>query len=254
MKIGIIAAMPEEAGAIVRCASSLVKEIIGNRTCYRFLHGKHAVLVMQAGMGFDNAARSAETIIDSFAPDLLLSAGFCGGIAPELQVGDTVVASGFVIASGATVQQVPIELPAFTRKPVKELTDHGKRAFESLFVSTPTVMNKAAIAKLLPDQASFPVVEMESAAIALIAVENKIPFLAIRTVSDPRNEELQFSIEEFCDAQLNISIPKVLLTLFKRPQILPQLLRLARYSRTAGLSLGTSVEILLSTIRYTESI
>lgn len=237
MKIGIIAAMPEEASTIVRCASSPVKEIIGNRTCYRFLYCEHEVCVMQGGMGFDNAARSAETMIDSFAPDLLVSAGFCGGVASELLVGDIAVACGFVIASGAGVQQVPIEMPVFIKKLLRELTDHGKRAFESLFVSTPTVMNKAAIAVLLNDHASFPVVEMESAAIALIAVEKKTPFLAIRAVSDPRGEELQFSIEEFCDAQLNISIPRVLLTILKRPVIIPQLIRLARNSRVASKSL-----------------
>jgi len=248
MNIGIIAAMPEEAAAIIRCASSPIKEKIGNRISYRFVHGEHSVVVMQSGMGFDNAARGAELIVDRFSPDLLLSAGFCGGIAPELQVGDSAVACGFTIVSGTTLQEVPIEMPAFIRKLVRVLTDGGERAFETLFVSTPTVMNKASIAALLPEKSPLPVVEMESAAIALVAVEKKIPFLAVRTVSDPSSEELLFSIDEFCDTNQNISIPKVLLTILKRPVIIPQLIRLARNSRIAANALSTAIESFLSTV------
>lgn len=249
MKIGIIAAMPEEVSAILRCASSPAQERISNRICYRFVQSEHEIVVMHAGMGFDNAARSAESLIDGFAPDLLLSAGFCGGIDSELLVGDTVVAVHYAIASETTLENIPIAIPGISKKVVRTMTDSGIRAFESFFVSTPAVMNKATIAALLPDYAKYPTVEMESSAIALVAVEKKIPFFAIRTVSDPRSEELLFSIEEFCDKQLNISIPRVLLTIVKRPYILPQLLRLARNSRIAGRSLTTSIEIILSSIR-----
>jgi adenosylhomocysteine nucleosidase len=89
---------------------------------------------------------------------------------------------------------------------------------------------------------------MESAAIAIVAVENGIPFCGIRAVSDPFDEELGFSLDEFCDQRMRIRIPRVLLTIARKPRIIPQLIRLARNSRVAGASLSQAVERFLSVL------
>jgi adenosylhomocysteine nucleosidase len=109
-------------------------------------------------------------------------------------------------------------------------------------------MHKKQLAALLPAAAPYPVVEMESAAIALVAVENGIPFSAIRTVSDPFDEELAFSLDEFCDDRMRIRILRVLLTVARKPRIIPQLLRLAGNSRVAAASLSQAVKRFLSVI------
>jgi adenosylhomocysteine nucleosidase len=246
MLIGIVVAMPEEARAIARCASSPAQETIANRPCHRFTLNGNQIVLMQGGMGFDNAAHAAEALIAAFTPDILISAGFCGAVAAELQVGDCAVACGLAIIENKTVAPVPIDLARHSRELAQRLADKGKRSSQSLFVSTPTTMNKNAIAALLPEKAPLPVVEMESGAIALIAAGQKIPFMAVRTVSDPRHEELQFTLEEFCNKQLAISIPKVLWTIARRPAIIPQLLRLARYSTIAADSLAVAIGTLLT--------
>ncbi len=110
--------------------------------------------------------------------------------------------------------------------------------FAGLFVSTTAIMQKDRLAALLPANAPYPVVEMESSAIALVAAENGIPFIGLRTVSDPFDEELGFSLDEFCDQRMRIRIPKVLLTVARKPRIIPQLFRLARNSRVAAASLS----------------
>jgi adenosylhomocysteine nucleosidase len=92
------------------------------------------------------------------------------------------------------------------------------------------------------------VVEMESAAIALVAGENGIPFVALRTVSDPFGEELGFALDEFCDDRMRIRIPKVLFTIARKPRIIPQLIRLARNSRVAATSLSLAMERFLATV------
>jgi adenosylhomocysteine nucleosidase len=102
-------------------------------------------------------------------------------------------------------------------------------------------MLKSRLAARLPSAAPYPVVEMESAAIAIIAVENGIPFCGIRAVSDPFDEELGFSLDEFCDKKMRIRIPKVLLAIARKPRIIPQLFRLSRNSRVAAESLSQAV-------------
>lgn len=246
MNIGIIAAMPEEANAILRCASSSFKEILATKTCYRFVLNNNQIMLMQSGMGFDNAAQATEALVVAFQPDLIISAGFCGAIAPELKVGDCTVACGLTILENKTFAPIPIVLARYGRDLIQRLTGNGVRAVQSLFVSTRSTMCKRDIAALLPEKAQLPVVEMESSAIALIAAGQKIPFVAVRTVSDPRHEELQFSLDEFCGRDMAISIRKVISTIARRPRIIPQLFRLARYSGIASVSLTHAMNTLLA--------
>jgi adenosylhomocysteine nucleosidase len=89
---------------------------------------------------------------------------------------------------------------------------------------------------------------MESAAIAMIAAENGIPFVGIRSVSDPADEELGFALDEFCDGQMRIRIHRVLYTVMKKPRIIPQLFRLARNSRIAGTELSKAVKGFLASV------
>lgn len=248
MQIGIITAMPEESAALLHCAASWDKQTFGSLTGYCFRHGSHTIVLIQGGMGFDNAARAAETLLANFTPELLISTGFCGAVAPQLQVGDTVVACEYGIAGSTALESVPVPLLPITREFAHQQATAGARTFSSLFVSTPSVMNKNAVARLIPADAPFPIVEMESAAIAIVAVEHNIPYLAIRTVSDPRSEELDFSLDEFCDSQMQLRIPKVLLTILKRPRIIPQLMRLAKNSKTAAASLTTAFSSLLPSL------
>jgi adenosylhomocysteine nucleosidase len=205
--------------------------------------GGHDIMLLESGMGFDNAAGAAEVVIRADRPDLLISVGFCGGIDPELQTGDVVVAKQVVIVTGDGLEEVPVTLSKAGQTFVARQS--GARVFGGLFASTPVIMSKRKLAEMLPPECPFPVVEMESAAIAIIAVEQGIPLLAIRAVSDPADEELGFSLDEFCDAGLRIRPHRVLLTILRKPHIIPQLVRLARNSRLAAGNLTAAVEKLL---------
>jgi adenosylhomocysteine nucleosidase len=79
-------------------------------------------------------------------------------------------------------------------------------------------------------------------------VENGIPFMGIRTVSDAADEELGFSLDEFTDHNLRIRPHKVALTILRKPWIMPQLIRLGRNSRIAADSLSQAVARLLASL------
>ena len=248
MRIGIITAMPEETGALLKRLGAVEKIAGWNLKACRCNLSGHDITLCEAGMGFDNAVRGAETIIREARPDLLISTGFCGGISPELKVGDVVVATSVVIVSGKLVEAVSVEIPALCSNFVVRMAAEGARVFGGRFASTPEIMAKAQLAAVLPGDPRCQVVEMESAAIAIAAVENGIPFVGIRAVSDPFDEELGFSLDELCDEHMCISIPRVLLTVLRKPRIIPQLIRLARNSRVAGANLARAVEQFLAKI------
>jgi adenosylhomocysteine nucleosidase len=246
MKIGIITAMPEETHSVARAIGGARNNLINGLVVLQGAFAGHDILIVEAGMGFNKAAKAAEKLVQQVCPDMIISAGFCGGISAELQVGDVVVATGLTIVSEKSLDNVPVEIPSFCKNFVVRQAAEGHRVFGGLFASTPVIMQKSLLATQLPADAPFPVVEMESAAVAIIAVENGIPFAGIRSVSDPFDEELGFSLDEFCDDRMRIRIPKVLLTIARKPRIIPQLIRLARSSRVAAASLSQAVERFLA--------
>jgi adenosylhomocysteine nucleosidase len=248
MKIGIITAMPGESQAIIRALQHAKKIRTGERTMYQAQFRGHEIVVAEAGMGFANAAQAARQLMGKLRPDLMISAGFCGGISAELQVGDAVVAVGLLIVSETGLQEVPATIPAICQDFVSRQAEQGSRVFAGLFATTTAIMQKSRLAALLPADAPYPVVEMESAAIALEAAENGIPVIGLRTVSDPLDEELGFSLDDFCDDTMRIRIPRVLLTVVRKPRIIPQLIRLARNSRIAAASLAQAMERFLAVV------
>ena len=249
MKIAVITAMPEEYRAVTACFGSVGVIRVGALKTAIFHTKEHEFLVVESGMGFDNAARAVEALISDDCPDLLISAGFCGGIAPELQAGDVVVAKKITIANEEGFEDVPVLLSGIGQNFVSRQAAEGKRTVGGLFVSASIITSKARLADLLSGQYPNPVVEMESGAIAIVAAENNIPLLAIRAVSDIATEELRFTLDEFCDSELRrICIHKVLLTVLRKPRIMPQLMRLYRSSRRAAESLTTALSSLFATL------
>lgn len=245
MKIAIITAMPVETRAIAQSIGGVKTRSIGRLSVRQGTLAGHEIIIVEAGMGFHNAATAAEDLIREAHPDMIISAGFCGGVSAELRVGDVVVATDLTIVSDNGRESVPVEISAASRNFVVRQTAKGRRVFGALFASTTSIMPKSRLALMLPAD-SCTVVEMESAAIAIVAVENNIPFGGIRAVSDPLDEELGFSLDEFCDPQMRVRIPRVLLTIARKPRIIPQLIRLARNSRVAAASLSQAMERFLA--------
>jgi adenosylhomocysteine nucleosidase len=249
MEIAVITAMPEEYRAVADCLGTATAARVGSLRAGRFSQAGHEFLLVESGMGFHNAARAAEMLIRNGRPDLLVSTGFCGGIAPGLLAGDVVVAKDIIIAGDGGFEEIPVPLSPVGRNFVAYQMSEGKRTVGGTFVSTATVTSKKRLAAMLPGSYLNPVVEMESGAVAIIAAENNIPLLAIRAVSDCAAEELGFSLNEFCDPDLRrIRTGKVLLTILRKPRIIPQLLRLSRSSRTAAESLAAALSRLFSTL------
>jgi len=242
MKIGIITAMPEETRAILKKAVQVTKTRLDRHRIWHFGVGGHEITLFEAGMGSRNAG-SAASAAASEKPDLMISAGFGGGVLPGLKIADVLVAEQLFAWTGTGLEQATV--------PLYEL-DNSRTSFllRGSFVTCDSILNKRQLAELLPKSAKQPVVEMESAAVAGVAVEHGIPFLGIRAISDPWDEELGFSITEFCDDKMRIRALKVFATILRRPYIIPQLIRLARNSRMAAKGLGTAMHRLLQQLPH----
>jgi len=249
MKIGIITAMPEEYRAVANSLGVAAAAQIGAFRASYFSLAGHEFLLVESGMGFTNAAKAAEMLVHDGHPDLIVTTGFCGGVAPELLAGNIVVAQEIIIANKDGFDAVPIQLSSIGQNFVARQAAEGKHVVGGTFISASVIMSKKRLTGMLSDSYSNPVVEMESGAIAMVAAENNIPLLAIRAVSDSAAEELGFSLNEFCDRDMRrIRIHKVLLTILRKPRIIPQLVRLSRSSLQAAESLTATLFRLFSSI------
>lgn len=241
MKIVIVTAMPEESGAVMQRARGRKKTVLDSRRRYGFSMAGHDLVLVESGMGMLNAGWAA-TLLAAEAPDLMVSAGFGGAVLPGLGVGELVMAQQILHWSGTEFEDVAVGFYGLNAVAENLSLRRGT------FVSCDLILNKRDLARRLPPHAVNPVVEMESAAVARIAAGHGIPFLAMRAISDPWDEELDFTIHEFCDDSMRIRPTRVLATILRRPAIIPQLIRLAGTSRVAAAGLARGMERLLTAI------
>lgn len=115
------------------------------------------IALVRAGVGKVRAKEATERIIKDFSPELLISAGFCGGLIEELRVGDVVV-SDF---------------------------EDGK-----LFCSDRTLFTHAEKTAARRQQSNAVIVDMESEAVYSVAKKHNIPFIAIKSVSDGIRDDI----------------------------------------------------------------
>ncbi|WP_026841510.1 phosphorylase family protein [Citrifermentans bremense] len=250
--LGAVAAMPQEIAPLLRRVRRFQKEKISGFNLYRFDCGSTRVALIESGMGPDHAALATAALIRSASPHVILNFGFCGGVLPGLTVGDLVLAERvFALAGGRLSEALTPPLP-LTSPILESCRKRGLSSRRGSFITATGVVNKRALAQTLEGSIHEPVLEMESAAVFREAGKAGIEAVALRGVSDPAEEELGFDIAEICDSELNLSPWRLVLTLAKRPLLVPQLIRLARNSKVAGANLALGVELALLALSETQ--
>lgn len=186
--------MGSELEMLLPIVEDIKENTINGYTIRQGRMGDNEVALMQTGIGKVNAAVGAISLIDSFAPDLIVNTGIAGGTGQGAGILDVVIADrvgyhdvycGPGNARGQ-VQGLPelfecrgaelVNLDAVSDNPAVK---RGLIASGDLFVSTPNELK--AVLAVRPEAIA---VDMESGAIAQVCCLKDIPFLAIRVVSD----------------------------------------------------------------------
>lgn len=241
-------AMPEEMNNIIAAISN--KEIIerGSRIYYKgILEGQEVVAVFSR-WGKVAASTTVTHLILEFNVDRIIFTGVAGGISPNINVGDIVIAQRLfqhdmdarplmrrfeIPLTGKTSFEVPlqnIEIMSqavhnflknnkeFRRKLSEQDINHPKMvvgdiASGDLFISSKEMKN--ALLRNLP---SVVCAEMEGAAVAQVCNDYEIPLTIVRVISDNANEEAHVSAIGFVNqhaGDYSLSIIKEYLNLIK---------------------------------------
>ncbi len=188
--------------------------------------GAYEVLLAANGAGAARAASAADVALAFFAADAVVSMGFCGALAPELEVADIVVATGVVAAGGSFAAQAPATAPAHRAGTVCSL-DHVAR----------TAAEKRGL-----HAAGSIAVEMEAAGVAARAKALGCPFYCIKTVTDLAGESMANDFNSALRPDGHFATIEILRSSLRHPSVrLPELFRLRKRCLRATKVLGDFV-------------
>lgn len=130
-----------------------------------------------SGVGRAAAAAAARQLIDGHRPRLIISAGFAGGLDPELQRGVAVRPEHAVMDEAN--RRIGLAVPA------------GPTASSSLtIVTVDAVAATVGMKRSLAARSGGQLVDMETFAVAEIAAAAGLPCAAVRVISDDAHETL----------------------------------------------------------------
>ena len=196
--IALSFALPEESKGIVQRLSGAKRSgdaalpVIAGRL------GEREVMIVHAGMGMASATARLGNFLEAHAPSVLIAAGFGGGLAGDLKVGDIVIGRNF--SDGSLLAAVG-SLAARTGG----------------LVTTREVIESALKKKDLARHTGAIVADMETAAIYRLCNARGIPVLAVRAISDTADQDLPVPSAVWFDTER------------QRPRPLPLLLHLATH-------------------------
>ena len=191
MKIGIIVAMHKELELLLPLLQNSEESRMGGCEFHRGKVGRHDVIAMQCGIGKVNAAIGTLTLVNSFLPDFVINSGVAGGADQSISVMDVVAGARVAYhdvwcgpeSELGQVQGLPLYFEGAKRLldlvPNREGNHKGLICSGDQFIDTLDAVSRI--------KGNFPealAVDMESGAIAQVCHLNKVPFLALRVISD----------------------------------------------------------------------
>jgi len=223
MRLVFVAADPREFTGVLTRAEQPRRANIGVDWARIARFAGHEVMLVANGIGQARAAAAAGAAAEAFAPEGIVSTGFCGGLAPELGIADIVAASA---VEGRQRQ--------FRACPVS-----SERALHSGVVCTIDHVARTAEEKGRLRAGGAAAVEMEAAGVAARAEERGVPFYCVRAVTDLAGETLANDFNGALRSSGYFDTMLILRNSLRDPLVrVPELLRLRERCFLAANSLG----------------
>jgi hopanoid-associated phosphorylase len=200
----------------------------GLRREARLMAGR-GIVVIAGGGDSERLERELEVLAGSASA--ILSSGLAGALAPDLRPGDVVIgtASASLDANGLDDSSA-----AFGR----ELGRHVPNARTGLVWASDRPVADAAEKKAIHGATGALAVDMESHIAARVAARHRLPFAALRVISDAADVNLPHAALAGMRPDGGIALGAILSSLAQNPAQLPALIRVGRDAARAFRVLG----------------
>lgn len=216
MRIGILCAGDSE---VVPFINMLDEYIITEKAMLRFYEGKIEgidIVTLFTGVCKVNAAIATQILIDTYGCNIIINSGTAGGMDDSLKIFDTVISNEvayYDVDEGILTEFHPW-LDSIYFKADKRLLNLAKKAISNFNANYNIVFGRMITGeKFIEDEGRELInikyaplsVDMETASVAHVCYVNKIPFIAIRTITDTSSHSGIGEFEKNCDKASQIS-------------------------------------------------
>lgn len=200
--IGIIGAMEEEIIALRRRIELQEIHQIAGMDFYEATMKDAQVIVVRCENGKVNAAVCTQILIDRFKANYIMNIGVAGGLHPDVNIGDVIIASDIDMPADTNceVENVFWETDKRLIGCAKEVADKVLKEHQVWIGHIESQDEFAASVKIKEEPYSTFTAfyaEMEGAAIAHTCYMNKIPFVMLRTISDRADNGIEMNFDDF---------------------------------------------------------
>jgi nucleoside phosphorylase len=180
--------------------------------------GSDGLRVAAVGLAASLLEQRFPELLAGLGEPLVVSAGLCAGLSPELRVGELVIPTLVVDAAGQ-VHEVRARLPGCSSR--------------GTLVTVADVLTTAAAKAALHARTGALAADMESAPILATAERAGLAALAVRAVSDAAEETLPTELLAAVDTSGRVRPARFLMEALKQPSLVGRALALQRGSRLA---------------------
>lgn len=218
MTTAIISALPEEQAGLVQLLSNHEHLAQIPRGLERGLIHKRPVILALAGVGKVSAATTATLLIERYQVERIVFTGVAGAVASHVEVGDIVVGSHYMQHDmdarplfpryeipytglrqhAADERLVAMVLEALSAVSTRAEAEKVLKIHTGLILSGDRFVSSAAeVQGLRQDLPEALCVEMEGAAIAQVCHDYRLPFVAVRSISDKADDNAHVDFPQF---------------------------------------------------------
>ena len=213
-KFGIIAAMQEEMKEIENIMEEKTFEKIYG---LNFIKGKinnTEVVLVEAGVGKVNAARTTQILIDNFEVNYIINVGSAASANEELDIGDIVIGNkivqhdfditafghpkGYISNVGQFVESDEILIEKM-QQTISNMKDKDFTIKIGTIASGDIFCTELKMKEKIRNKFEADAIEMEGAAIAQVCKLDNIPFIIIRSISDKPNGNNHITFDQFLE-------------------------------------------------------
>ena len=208
-KLAVMGAMEEEIEPLLEYFEDVKVTEFAKNKYYEVNYNGLDIVIAYSKIGKVFASLTASTLIEKFGCDTLLFSGVAGGINPELQIGDLIIANKLC--------QHDLDITAFGHphgyvpggniyvETSKELNDVAKavakeknlKVIEGTIATGDQFVHSQERKNFIESTFKADALEMEGASVAVVCDALNVPFFILRAISDTADMDAGFDFDAF---------------------------------------------------------
>ena len=194
--IGLFAATRWELNAVLQTITPYSAQSVNGVRYWAGSRDGVPCWVIRSGIGPRNAEAAGRAIMTAAPLAAVISTGFACAL-NDAQVGELLVGTEVAGDPGLRSHRPVACADHLTGRAIQASKETGIKTHAGLFVSMSRVLCHGHEKRALASASGAIGLDMESAALAMVAREAEVPFAIIRTVSDRRDEDLPLDFNLF---------------------------------------------------------